>query len=202
MKACPYCAETIQDAAIVCRYCGRDLSTVDAQARVAQTVKQRQTQRKILGRGWLILLGLVLFGVVYGISMSPMHTSSEPGPTLPVATSQPAAPADALALLSSRGYEADGGGYNIVEGQVRNLSGQPMRHVTAHASWYDGHGDFITADDAVIDLDPILPDQISSFKTMSRSNPAMAKYTVEFKYLIGGSISFRDDRKRTKKPAK
>ena len=65
MKTCPFCAEDIQDAAIVCKHCSRDLT-----GRMAGTIPQAQRSgmRPVIRLTLIVLLvgaiGLVTLGVV------------------------------------------------------------------------------------------------------------------------------------------
>jgi hypothetical protein len=192
MKKCPYCAEEIQDQAVVCKHCGRDLNSSASQVQVVPPKKKTSP----LAWGCLTIIVLFVLAGYCGSQVARPTPSSTSSAGSPAATPTPAAPTNELALLSSRGYESEGGSYFIVEGEVQNITDKPLRRIAAKSTWYDKNGTLMSSDDALVDYDPLMPGQKSPFKTMTRANPQMKTYTVAFKHLLGGEIPTEDRRKK------
>ena len=81
-------------------------------------------------------------------------------------------------------------GYQFVAGEVTNISDRRLENVTVVATFRDGSGNFVKSTDALIDYDPILPDQTSPFEAGTTGNPAIERCSIDFKHLMGGTISY------------
>ncbi len=96
-----------------------------------------------------------------------------------------------LELLNFRCYEEYD--YFQIVGQVKNITDQSLKNVEVVGTVYTKTGEYVNSEDSLIDYNPILPGQTSSFKVMMTNNPEMSKCNVDFKYFWGTSIKVQND---------
>jgi hypothetical protein len=225
MKRCPFCAEDIEDAAVVCRACKRSLAeTLDGSSRppwgIPLAVAGALLSVASGGLGmlgtvllWIGLVGAIAKGhilvrlagglvlaVLIATTISDLTGSPARAPTMPDPGAGEAARAEPASpadpvLAIVSSRSYEERGYHVVEGQVVNLTARPLERVTAVATWYTQDGTSVTGDTALIEKDPILPGQTSPFRAGIRSNLPMDTFSVQFKHL-GETVATRDDSKQ------
>lgn len=75
--------------------------------------------------------------------------------------------------------------YVLAEGEVKNLTNEPMKNVEAIVTFRTASGEFISSETAFTQFNPIMPGQTSPWKVICPYNPEMQKAGLEFKDFMG-----------------
>ena len=149
-----------------------------------------QRQSKLSKAAGILLILMLLSVLMSRPNSGPSSDSTQPTPP-------PATDVSLLELQSWSWHEEYG--YAVVEGLVKNISKTNLENVEAEVSFSSKDGTFITSSDALIDYNPILPNQSSPFKVMTTYNPEMKKALIDFKFLAGETIPWKAKNGTSKK---
>jgi hypothetical protein len=87
-------------------------------------------------------------------------------------------------------------GEMVVEGKVRNISGDMLENIQVVVSWYDEQGNLVSSTSSAIYLSPILSYQVSPFRVSQPHDPQMERYDLSFTTPRGEAIFTSDNRKK------
>ncbi|MFZ3057713.1 MAG: FxLYD domain-containing protein [Minisyncoccales bacterium] len=167
-KKCPHCQTDIPRKAIKCPNCQSQLKSLPS-------------------RHHILTFFIAVMVFWFTVSLITSFNDSLTGGSGGKKTSEPLL--ELQSMNCHREYD-----YFIIEGTVKNISEESLKNVEAVGGMYQENGEIVTSDSALIDFNPILSGQISSFKVMHTDNPAIKKCEVNFKELMGGTIYTKDSR--------
>ena len=84
--------------------------------------------------------------------------------------------------------ESASGPYRIVEGSVKNLTRKPLGDVVARVVAEDDRGRLVTAEEALVDFNPLKGGATSSFRVVMKA-PAELHLRLTFRALLGDEIA-------------
>ncbi len=100
-----------------------------------------------------------------------------------------AGPAAMLELQRMEWYEQ--GGFAVVEGAVKNVSGENLASVRVFVSFEDRDDNIIATEYSMLPLNPLFPGQASPFRVAARLHPRVDEAKVDFRTFSGQSIPWR-----------
>lgn len=96
-------------------------------------------------------------------------------------------PTGAQLLLVNHKAKRESPNYVKLTGRVQNISKQPIGDLLAVTSFFDRAGEFITREQAMVDIDPIESGQISTFGITVKMEEQLGDYQITFS-KIGGKL--------------
>jgi hypothetical protein len=108
---------------------------------------------------------------------------------LPKPAPEKKAPAPLLELQEMLWYEQEG--FVVVTGTVKNISSRSLPTVQAHVTFEGSDKWYISEEYAMIDLNPIFPNQVSTFTVVSRYYPEITNAVIDFRKFSGESFPWR-----------
>lgn len=162
------------------------------------TTKRNSESPLVPRRSWLapasaigIATAIVLLLGVPWLVRGRAPAIAGPAPVATVAETPPQTPP--LALLSSRAHLNPTADFWFIDGEVRNLTDQPLSNVQVVSTWFDRQGRTVASHSDMVDLKQLMPGETSAFRTITGVHPDMATFSLEFRSAVGRRLQARDD---------